>query len=132
MSAKPIRIVLALLIFALAACSNEPTSEPPTTEKFHTEEEVQATVEDSGPSSPTSKLDLVATQDECTALLDNHCVACHHASRFCQKLGKKNKKGWKRTIKNMSTHGLLITPQETETMAQCLDQQEQKVKDYCQ
>ncbi|MDH5523943.1 MAG: hypothetical protein OEY01_08110 [Desulfobulbaceae bacterium] len=62
----------------------------------------------------------LAGDDQCIAILDANCVACHYKSRICQQLGKKNEKKWQRTIKNMIRHGVKISKEDRSTLVECL------------
>ena len=133
MKTKSLYIILALFVFSSYGCSNEKPPQTSATKANQTEVAQNQPLETGSnpspmantPSSPKEKL-------ACTAILDTHCEVCHHSTRVCQKLGKKNKKGWLRSIKNMIRHGAQLTPNEIETLAQCLAQQHQEVKNYCQ
>lgn len=133
MHSKSISIALALLALTIFGCSNEPSSTSSTKAKTQSTVEInQPAPSENQPIDQTNEYTADVTQDICGTTLNQHCVACHHSTRFCQKLGKKNEKGWQRTIKNMVRHGLLLTANETDTLVQCLYQKEQEMKDYCQ
>ncbi|MGV1100564.1 hypothetical protein ACUUL3_14305 [Thiovibrio sp. JS02] len=62
----------------------------------------------------------MAGEEPCAALLDSRCQSCHYKSRICQKLGRKNVRGWQRTIRNMIRHGARLSAAEGKTLAECL------------
>ncbi|MDH3392723.1 MAG: hypothetical protein OEL66_01860 [Desulfobulbaceae bacterium] len=131
MRVKPITIALALLALTFSACSNESGKATTTEEKTPTTIVSQAVAADNQMASLTNK----SAKNEaagCSTILESHCTSCHHTTRICQKLGRKNAKGWKRTIKNMVRHGVQITAAETDALVQCLDQQSPEVKEHCQ
>jgi len=132
MHAKAVPVIVALLSLFLVACSSE-SGTPPTAEKNHPAQDASQT--SAGNFQPVSLTDKKAKDlaaNTCTTILNTHCTVCHHATRICQKLGRKNTKGWQQTINNMIGHGAQITPKETESLVRCLDLQEQQIKDYCQ
>lgn len=128
---QAISALVILLSLASYACSSEPSSPPSTKEQFHTEETVQTTAADSLASNLTDNNSQTRATNDCTAIMETHCTACHHVTRICQKLGKKNLKGWRKTINNMKIHGAQLTPSETEALAICLDRQSQDIKEFC-
>lgn len=58
---------------------------------------------------------------KCDALLTAKCTECHNTNRICEKLGKKSKARWQRTIDRMTERGAKLTPEETAMMLICLD-----------
>ena len=59
-------------------------------------------------------------KDNCAPLLENKCTECHNLNRVCEKLGKKNKKRWVRTIKRMVKRGAKLTKSEKKEILNCL------------
>ncbi|MDH4320849.1 MAG: hypothetical protein OEV73_05045 [Desulfobulbaceae bacterium] len=125
-------VVVVLLALLAAACTNEPETPPSASP---TDSPVAASPsladDESQTVPPTNNTAHDNTPAPCTAILNTHCVVCHHATRICQKLGKKNRKGWERTISNMISHGAQLTPAEKKTLIDCLDRQTPEVQEYC-
>ncbi|MDH5298879.1 MAG: hypothetical protein OEV91_07660 [Desulfobulbaceae bacterium] len=72
-----------------------------------------------------------AENPACAALLESKCTVCHYATRICQKIGRKSKRGWERTIDNMAARGARVTADEKRVLSQCLAQSNEDVKAYC-
>jgi hypothetical protein len=67
----------------------------------------------------------------CVTLLRNKCEECHYNTRFCQKLEKKSKRAWKRSIRTMIDYGVELTAAEQKFMLRCLHKPADEVKNYC-
>ena len=74
---------------------------------------------------------ILAKEEQCAPLIDSKCTTCHYKSRICKKLGKKNKRKWKRTIKNMLRHGATISKDEQKTLLECLVKAPQGAEYIC-
>lgn len=57
----------------------------------------------------------------CGELLTGKCSECHALTRICEKLGKKSKSRWQRTIDRMIDRGAKLTPEESAILLDCLD-----------
>ena len=69
--------------------------------------------------------------DRCETLLASKCTSCHYLTRVCQVLGKKNKRTWKRSIKNMVRYGTKITREEQKILLDCLSTAPPRDKRVC-
>ena len=69
--------------------------------------------------------------DNCAELLTNKCSDCHNLNRVCQKLGKKNKKRWDRTLKRMVKRGTKLTKSEYADILTCLVDQSPGAVQVC-
>jgi hypothetical protein len=64
----------------------------------------------------------------CQTILNTKCNSCHYLSRVCQKIGQKNKRSWKRTLKLMAKKGaklkgekkVIISKEEKAALLDCL------------
>lgn len=73
------------------------------------------------------------TNRDCETILNETCSTCHYKTRICQKLGKKKKGAWKKTINTMVRYGAKISPKEQETLLTCLSKAvpgDKRVCDY--
>jgi hypothetical protein len=70
--------------------------------------------------------------NECQGILVNKCSDCHHLTRICQKLGKKSKGDWRRSIKRMIRKGTVLSKEEQKLLVQCLHKQQEGAKKACQ
>lgn len=71
-------------------------------------------------------------EPECRAMIEQKCGYCHFVNRLCPKLEKK--KGawtWKRTIKDMVDHGMMLTDDETKQLVGCLAKPDDGVMSLC-
>lgn len=48
------------------------------------------------------------------------CSKCHLPARICEKLGQKNQREWRSTIKRMLRYGLVLDSAGQESMLKCL------------
>ena len=69
--------------------------------------------------------------DACEATLVNKCSSCHHLTRVCQKLGKKGKGDWRRSIKRMIRKGAVLSKEEEKLLIQCLYKQQEGAQNAC-
>ena len=67
----------------------------------------------------TVPLSLTAGQD-CNDLLEKNCTSCHYNTRICNKIGKKNKRKWKTSVKRMLRYGLKIDKKAQGSIVDCL------------
>jgi len=72
----------------------------------------------SSPQTPTAP---GGAGGSCTALMTAKCIECHSMARVCEKLGKKSKARWQRTIDRMVERGAKLTPKESADMLVCLE-----------
>lgn len=57
----------------------------------------------------------------CATMLTAKCIECHAVTRICEKLGKKSKSRWQRTIDRMIGRGAKVNAAEAATLLDCLD-----------
>jgi predicted secreted protein len=69
--------------------------------------------------------------DACEATLVKKCSDCHHLTRVCQKLGKKSKGDWRRSIKRMIRKGTVLNKEEEKMLVQCLYKEQEGAKNAC-
>ena len=72
-----------------------------------------------------------SAQDTCETLLDTKCASCHYLTRVCQVLGKKSKRAWKRSIKNMVRYGTKLSREEQKILLDCLSKAPPRDKRVC-
>jgi len=70
-------------------------------------------------------------ENQCSTLLLNRCEVCHYLTRVCERLDKKSKRGWERTIRTMVRRGARLTPDEQLILAECLADPSPDVQDTC-
>ena len=72
------------------------------------------------------------TEDaSCKTLLLTKCDSCHYLTRVCYRLGKKSKRGWKRTLKSMIRKGTQLTMKEQKLLLECLSSPEGEAQSTC-
>jgi len=105
-----------LCIF-LSACSDNKSQDTPS-----------PSPQSAGSQSPTPATPPSTEQslpagggDKCDALLTAKCTKCHSTSRICEKLSKKSKARWQRTISRMTERGAEVNVEEGATLLVCLD-----------
>jgi len=57
---------------------------------------------------------------DCAAKVLATCTSCHYQARICEKLGKKNERDWKVTVKRMVRYGLALDEAAQEGIITCL------------
>lgn len=62
-----------------------------------------------------------SSENPCGSLVGTKCIGCHSTARVCEKLGKKSKSRWKRTINRMIDRGAKINTEEAAAILDCLD-----------
>ena len=70
-------------------------------------------------------------KNSCESLLVEKCSKCHYLTRVCQKLGKKSKGDWKRTIKRMVRKGAVLSKAEQKLLVECLHKEEEGARKAC-
>ncbi len=78
----------------------------------------------------TPTLPVLAGQD-CAELLERNCTSCHYNTRICNKIGKKNKRKWKVTVKRMQRYGLKIDKATQNKTIDCLVSLEKERGLFC-
>ncbi len=69
---------------------------------------------------------------KCAALLTDKCTACHSTVRVCEKLGKKSKARWQRSVERMIERGAKLNADEAAALLVCLDSGTNDLKASCQ
>ena len=77
------------------------------------------------------RTEISFASENCAELLTNKCISCHSMDRVCQKLGKKNEKRWKRTVKRMVKRGTKLTKTELKDVVICLAEQSPGTLQVC-
>ncbi|MEN8143005.1 MAG: hypothetical protein ABFQ82_05345 [Thermodesulfobacteriota bacterium] len=72
----------------------------------------------------------LADQD-CADLLEKNCTSCHYNTRICNKIGKKNKRKWKTSVKRMLRYGLKLDKKTQNTIVDCLVALEKDATLFC-
>jgi hypothetical protein len=67
----------------------------------------------------------------CATLLLTKCDSCHYLTRVCYRVGKKSKRGWKRTLKSMVRYGAKLTEEQQNILLTCLTDSAQEVERFC-
>ena len=67
----------------------------------------------------------------CELLLVEKCSDCHYLTRVCQKLGKKSKGDWRRSIKRMVRKGAVLSKDEKKLLVGCLHKEEEGAIQAC-
>ena len=80
---------------------------------------------------PTSASTAEPESTDCATLLHSRCESCHYNSRFCQRIGQKSKRAWKRSIQAMVGHGAKLTDAEQQIVVDCLNTPPPAVQEYC-
>ena len=58
-------------------------------------------------------------KNSCELLLVEQCSTCHYLTRVCQKLGKKSKGDWRRSVKRMVRKGAVLSKTEQKLLVSC-------------
>jgi len=72
------------------------------------------------------------TAPECGKLVTGTCLACHHETRICRKVGQnKGKRAWIRTLKSMTRHGAAVNNDNQEQLLSCLSTPDEEITSLC-
>lgn len=72
-----------------------------------------------------------AEKNSCETLLVEQCSTCHYLTRVCQKVGKKSKGDWRRSVKRMVRKGAVLSKTEQKLLVECLHKEEEGVRKAC-
>lgn len=123
------------LFLSLSACSDNQGNDGPTGKDsssqvppvhkaaLQTQSAVPTPVQTSPATSPVGS---------CASLATAKCIECHSMTRVCEKLGRKSKSRWKRTIRRMIDRGAKIDSGEAATLLDCLDSGVKDLQSLCQ
>lgn len=70
-------------------------------------------------------------KNSCESLLAEQCSNCHYLTRVCQKLGKKSKGDWRRSVKRMVRKGAVLSKAEQKLLVECLHKEEEGASKAC-
>jgi len=127
---KKIALTLCLLaaggcLLMLTSCSDKTPQDSASTAKEGKPtagaDEPAAQSAPAPPPAVTEQAAAAGGMGQCDALLTAKCVACHNTTRICDKLGKKSKARWQRTIERMTERGAKVNPEEAASLLRCLD-----------
>lgn len=65
-------------------------------------------------------LSAKAANEGCLELIMNNCTSCHYQTRICEKIDKKSKRAWKKSIKRMLRYGLKMDKRTQGKAVDCL------------
>lgn len=110
----PISLVLCVLFALLNACSENKEQNTPSAPKnaIQSKADQRADGQDPAPATDGGK---------CADLLTAKCTECHSTARACEKLGKKSKARWQRTIERMVARGAKLNAAEAAALLVCLE-----------
>lgn len=120
------------IILCLGACSDEKGHEAPAGKEV-LPQSVPAPAPDSPQQAALPALAPATSEGgACVSLLTVKCKECHSAERICEKLGKKSKSRWKRTVARMVERGAKVSADESTTVLECLDSGTTNLQPFCQ
>ena len=67
----------------------------------------------------------------CETLLVEQCNNCHYLTRVCQKMGKKSKGDWRRSVKRMVRKGAILSKDEQTILVTCLHKETEGALKAC-
>lgn len=126
-------IGLCSLIFSLSACSDSKENDVPVGNTQTSSTPAQKTEPEAHTDSslPTAS-PAPSSGGPCASLTTAKCIECHSMARVCEKLGKKSKSRWKRTINRMIDRGAKISADESAALLDCLDSGIKDLQSVCQ
>ena len=74
----------------------------------------------------------VRADENCAELVTTRCELCHYKTRICEKLGKKSKSSWKRTVKTMVRYGAKLSKGEQKQLIRCLSKPDAGISALCE
>ena len=119
----------------LSACSDNKSQDTTTTSKDANQ---AGSAQNAGSQSPSQTTSPGGEQGvppsgggKCDTLLTAKCTACHNTTRICEKLGKKSKARWQRTIDRMTERGAKLNAEEAAALLVCLDNGTKELQSSC-
>lgn len=127
---KNIGLLMTCGVFlTLSACSDNKSQETTATPKV-VEQKASTKSPTASPSAPEQS-SSAGDGGACDTLLTTKCTECHNTNRICEKLGKKSKSRWQRTITRMTERGLKLTTEEADAILTCLDSGSENLQAVC-
>ncbi len=109
----------------LSACSDPKKQDAPATKSTEVQAPNQA-----NPSATQQSLPATGGT-KCDSLLMAKCTDCHNTTRICEKLGKKSKARWQRTIDRMTERGAKLNAEDAAALLVCLDSGAKDLQNSC-
>jgi len=128
---------ISVLVFCgfcifLTACSDNKGKDTPSPPKVADQSAVSQPPTPTPASPPSTEPSMQADDGgKCGALLTEKCTVCHSTTRVCEKLGKKSKARWQRTISRMTDRGAKLNVQEAAALLVCLDSGAENLQPTC-
>jgi len=116
---------LVLLVVACSDSQQAGTSQPTSSET------AKLSTQSSTTSGAYEESVATSTDGSCRSMLEASCLACHSEARICQKLGRKSKKRWERTIARMVKHGANMSSTDQDALSNCLADESADVVQMC-
>ena len=74
----------------------------------------------------------VHAAEQCQALLENKCRACHFVTYICPRMDDhRGSIYWHRTIKAMVKEGTVLSDDEQSTLVRCLSSRDAQARSFC-
>ncbi|MBA3015181.1 MAG: hypothetical protein KKD63_14230 [Proteobacteria bacterium] len=125
-------VVACCLLLNLSACSDNKGDEAPIGAIGPTQSAPEKKAEPQTQPVDSTQPSTVSPDGVCASLVTAKCVECHSMARVCEKLGKKSKSRWSRTINRMIDRGAKINSDEIAALLDCLDGKISKSDVVCQ
>lgn len=127
-------LVVCGVCLLLGACSDNPSQDTPPTPAANQTGSDQGPGSQSQPQTAPDKAGQSLSSSDggkCDALLTARCTVCHNTTRICEKLGKKSKSRWQRTIDRMTARGAKLNAEEAAALLVCLDSGTKDLQSAC-
>lgn len=119
----------------LSACSDNKGQDTPPASQGANQTGTGQSAESQSPPQTTplnAGQPLPATDgSKCDALLTAKCTECHSTARICEKVGKKSKARWQRSLERMTARGAKLNAEETTALLSCLDSGTTELQSSC-
>jgi len=116
------------MFLTVVACSDSKqagTSQPATSET------AKQTATPSTAAGAAGNGAVTSSGGSCRSIVEGSCLACHSENRICQKLGRKSKTRWGRTIARMVKHGAKLDSAGQDALSSCLADESADVVQMC-
>lgn len=127
MKCKSVCISCSLLLL-LVACSGDKSADTPASSPAKAP---QASSQSSVVDASAPKSEKTSAGGSCRSIVEAACVSCHSENRICQKLGRKDKSRWLRTIDRMIKRGTKLSSADRDTLADCLANESSDIVQMC-
>ena len=132
--------VICSLFMLMISCSDKTNQGSASTPEAESQTSSRQITETQPPPPPAAAATPAPAQtastpdgdaSPCSTLLETACTECHNTTRVCEKLGKKSKSRWQRTLTRMIERGAKLSADDEAVLLDCLDNGVNVLQEAC-